>query len=51
MNQKVEISLESLSQLIQDDLSTLLDRLPDEAISLACQIVVNRIKEYQDSIK
>jgi hypothetical protein len=39
--------MNDLSELIQDDIRCLLDGLPDELITAACQIVVDRFAAHE----
>jgi hypothetical protein len=41
--------LSNLSELIQDDLITILDGQSEELINAVCQIVVNRVNEAQEN--
>lgn len=43
------MNLEDLKQMLQDDLITLLDQFNDRGVTtIACQIVVDRVKEYRN---
>jgi hypothetical protein len=43
------MNIKDLMELIQDDLLTLLDDLSEELKNNACQIVVDRCKEYLEA--
>jgi hypothetical protein len=42
-------NLIELREQIQHDLITLMDGLPDELITAACQVVVDRVNEYLET--
>ncbi len=46
-----EHDLSELSEVIQEDLLTLMDGLPNEAQNRACQIVVDRVNQLKEKIE